>query len=155
MDINRLPFIDDHQSQRKYLGNGVKNIISENKFILIQKFLNLSDYSKNDETKLYKIQIIFKIIDSWKYYFYPKKELTLDKTIMPFYVRTKFSLYSLMKPHKWGFNPFTLCLNFILYTGTEFTEQMKIKYDINFKPAIEIDLCLNYFNFLIINMNYK
>ena len=60
-----------------------------------------------------------------------------------------------MKPNKWGFKAFTLCdernyycLNFILYTETEFTEQIKIKCDMNFKPAIIIDLCSNYFNFL-------
>ena len=63
MGINRLPYIYDHWSQRKYLGNGMKNIMSKNKFILFQKFLHLSDNSKNDETILYKVQKIFKIID--------------------------------------------------------------------------------------------
>ena len=58
-----------------------------------------------------------------------------------------------MKPVKQGSNAFTLCdarncycLNFILFTGTEFTEQIKIKSDINFNRVNVIDLCSNYFN---------
>jgi len=102
MGLLRLPALEDHWCTNKYHGSRVNTIISSINFKIISHILHLSDNSKlvkikltkmgkvldfdsqngyYDKQLLYKIQPLFRFMQSWEKLYNPKKELTLDETI--------------------------------------------------------------------------
>lgn len=63
------------------------------------------------------------LVNKWQAAYKPKKEISIDETLIPFKGRTKLLQYIPNKPHKWGIKAWTLAdsvsgyvINWQLYT---------------------------------------
>ena len=109
MGIHKLPSIEDHFSENKFLQSGVSTIISGRKYHLYNKFFHLADNSKQIKP-IDKIQpFLDLILTKIQKYYDPGQHITLDEGIIPFQGRCQYKQYNKMKPEKWGMKMYLLC----------------------------------------------
>ena len=49
-----------------------------------------------------------KVVPLWQAAYYPRREISVDETLIAFKGRSRFKQYKPKKPHKWGVNAWTL-----------------------------------------------
>lgn len=65
------------EDPRISLGTKVNTIMSSNLCSFISKFLDIVENEKIENTILFKLYCLAIIINSWKRYYFPRKELSL------------------------------------------------------------------------------
>jgi len=75
---------------------------------------NAKNTSEDPRQKV--INLIEKIFNNFKKYYYPNTDLIIDESLIYFRGRSKLKFYIPMKPHKWGFKFHIICeSNSIMY----------------------------------------
>jgi hypothetical protein len=150
--LNRYQSAMDHWSDKKYFKTQLSSIMSKTRFQKVNKFFHIMNNEEDDGTKLYKVKALIDLMPLWRKHFMPGRDLTLDETIIPFYGKSSMKTCNIFKPEMWGFKAFTLCdsrtsycLEFQIYTGTNFSKKLKSKYGTNFKTAISLDMTKEFF----------
>jgi hypothetical protein len=115
MGIVRLPCYDLYWTTDFLLEQKMKTIMARDRFYNILAFLHVAnnslDLPRDDPHHdfSYKIRnIAEKLITNWQTFYYPKREVSVDETLVPFKGRTKILQYIPSKPHKWGLKVWTL-----------------------------------------------
>lgn len=151
MGITRHPKWDDHWSKEQFLGSKVSTIMYFNDFKKVNRYLHLMNNRENDESKLFKVKFLDEIIENWREYYEPGKNLVLDETIIPFRGKSKFIVYCPRKPERYGLKAFSLCesytgycFEFKVYSGRTFSENLKKIHNTNFKHSINLEMTKNY-----------
>ena len=124
MGINRRTNIKDHWSKDKNLVSPVADIIPQNKFDLIYRFIHLNNIETSPRKKD-KISIFLnKLVEIWNKFYIPSSKLALDETTVGYKGRTEYLQYNKNKPDKLGLKFFSLAdsanhymLNMKLYEG--------------------------------------
>lgn len=128
MGICKLPSIREYWQveSRLFSVMGIKDLFSRTRFIDIYSNLCLRDpQTSSDTDKMAKITpFVESIIFGSQFYYLPKRELSIDESIIPFSGRHSLVQFVPSKPVKYGFKAFLLCeaesgyvLNWKMYTG--------------------------------------
>lgn len=151
MGITRFSDIEDHWSSRPLLLSGISRIMAHRRFIYMTQIFHLMDSSKDDGTPLYKVKSLLPIIEKWRHYYSPGKNLTLDETIIPFTGKSKLVMFNMNKPEKYGIKCFTLCdsrnyycIELRIYTGPEFSQKLKDRYKTTLNASISLEMTKNF-----------
>jgi hypothetical protein len=132
MGLVRLPNYDMYWSTDELIS--LKSLclyMTRDRFYNIMSFFHANDNSREpprDDANYdagYKVaRIADLLLRKWKSGYKPKRELSVDETLIPFKGRTKLLQYIPNKPHKWGIKVWTLAdsvsgyvYNWSLYTG--------------------------------------
>jgi len=122
------------------MGSDISNIMTLNKFHILNKFLHLADNKLQGENKTDKFKNFYSILKrNWNKVFKPGQYLTLDEGIAAFQGRSEFKQYMPAKPEKWGLKVYLLAdsntdyiLSAKLYRGkSEATSNYTVKLVIN------------------------
>lgn len=126
MGINKLPGYRDHWSSKKYIKSPVPQLISQNKFRAVWRFLHFEDNSLiKSKDAVMKVQpLLSRVAQNWRLLYTPGSELTIDESMIGYQGRTIFKQYEPRKPTKWGIKCWSLAeassgylLDMIIYTG--------------------------------------
>ncbi|XP_052826863.1 piggyBac transposable element-derived protein 4-like [Octopus bimaculoides] len=108
--------------------------MSKTRYSKISQYLHLIDSanapSKNDPNydPLYKVRpVIDLLVNSYKTEYLPRKNLSVDETMIGYKGRVHFRQYMPAKPTKWGTKVWKVCeaetgycVNFSVYTGKKY-----------------------------------
>ena len=140
MGINRLPNYALFWSNDDFFGNqGIKRVMSKNRFEEISKYLHFSDSTKEPARgaenfdRLYKVRTVIDYVRSrCENNFKPTKNISVDEGMIAFRGRLSFKQYMPAKPTKYGIKVWMAAdssngyvLNFDVYLGKE-TNQRRI-----------------------------
>lgn len=91
------------------------NTMSRDRFLQIMRYLHFSDSENEplpgsqDYDPLFKVKDIIKNFNEcFQQEYTPKRQLTVDETMIPFKGRVQFRQYMPQKPHKWGVKAWVL-----------------------------------------------
>ena len=128
----RLPTYELYWSTHDLLQfRNLTTYMTRDRFLNILSFLHARDNSAEpprdspDYDPGYKVSYIAaKLVKNWQKLYKPKREVSIDETLVPYKGRTKILQYIPSKPHKWGLKVWTLAdsksgyvWNWQLYTG--------------------------------------
>ena len=110
MEINSLPCTADYWSSDRYIGNeGIKKVMTKNRFEEITRFLHFNDSSvepsHGDENydRLYKVRpILTAFNDKMLAVYKPNSNILADEGMVAFKGRLSFRQYMPAKPTKYG-----------------------------------------------------
>ena len=110
MGIVSLPSIPSYwHTSWPFLNDGFRKVMSCDRFLLLLKFLHLSDnemyisYGQAGHDCLYKIRLIITHFNGqFKSSYTPNQNCSVDESIISYKGRLSFLQYLPKKPHKWG-----------------------------------------------------
>ena len=132
----RLSRYDMYWSKNELINfKSLTKYMTRDRFLNILVFLHAADNSAEPPRDSpnydpgYKIKhISTTLVQKWQELYKPKREVSIDETLVPFKGRTKLLQYIPSKPHKWGLKVWTLAdsksgyvWNWQLYTGKQAT----------------------------------
>ena len=107
----RKPSLSLYWSRRKILSTPIFNhIMPINRFKQISRYIRFARRDPDNANPLYRLQNIIDIISiKFENFYIPKKEVSIDESIVKFKGRSKFSHYIPNKASKRGFKLYKLC----------------------------------------------
>ena len=125
--IVKLPNLQDYwKVDSVFPEHIVMKLLSYRRFIILSKFLHLSDIRNEDPNdKLSKVRpFLTPLLARWRKFYYPHKEITIDERMIKFTGRLSFKQYIKGKRHPYGIKAFLLAdstngyvYNMDIYTG--------------------------------------
>jgi hypothetical protein len=134
----RLPNYDMYWSTNDLINlKSITSYMTRDRFYNILSFVHACDNSAEPPRDSpnydpgYKIsRLSSMLVNKWKQAYKPKREVSIDETLVPYKGRTKLLQYIPNKPHKWGLKVWTLAdaksgyvWNWMLYTGKHTHDQ--------------------------------
>jgi len=113
----RKPSLNLYWSRRKILSTPFFNeIMPIARFKLISKYIRFSKRDPDNENPLYRLQNIIDLVNKkFESIYIPRKEVSIDESIVNFKGRTTMSHYIPNKRHKRGFKIYKLCESLTAY----------------------------------------
>lgn len=117
MGYVRLPSYNDYWSTDPILEmKGFRSLLSRDRFFAIMQFFHICNNDDNlprdhpDHDRLAKVRPLLNIlVPAWQEVYYPRRELSIDESMIAYKGRTPGKMYKPNKPHKWGLNAWVLC----------------------------------------------
>ena len=146
--------VSEHWSTRSLSPGGFGDVMSRDRYLLLQSFLHFSDSTlqpkKGDPNynPLYKIQPVLDLtLPTYAQVYQPGRDLSVDESMIKYKGRLAFRQYMPAKPTKYGIKDFVLaeadtgyCLKFMTYTG----KYLFPRKDIPLTSQVVLDLLRGY-----------
>lgn len=135
MGLMHLPKLRDYWCTKRIYENGIRKVMSRNRFELLLMMFHLSNNEEliNPEDRLHKISKFLNMLEkNFKESYYPEEEVCIDESNVPFRGRIYFRQYLPNKRYKYGIKVFKLCVNggytwsFKVYTGKERVQEISV-----------------------------
>jgi len=112
-------------SSRIFSVHGISELMSLQRFKDIYSMLCLRDSKKPEKQKIEKIEpIVLAIVTNSQLHYLPRRELSIDESMIAFNGRCNLKVYMPLKPVKYGLKVYMLCeaatgfvINWMLHTG--------------------------------------
>ena len=169
MGIVSLPSIPSYwHTSWSFLNDSFHKVMSCDRFLLLLKFLHLSDnekyisFGQAGHDRLYKIQpIITHLNAQFKSSYTPNQNCSIDESIISYKGRLSFLQYLPKKPHKWGIKAWALVdaksgytWNLDIYTGRSHERDANLPLSSHVVLSLATDLLGKGYNFFFDNF-YK
>ena len=166
MGIVSLPSIPSYwRTSWPFLNDGFRKVMSRDRFLLLLKFLHLSDnekyisFGQAGHDRLYKIRpIITHLIAQFKSSYKPNQNCSIDESIISYKGRLSFLQYLPKKPHKWGIKAWVLAdaksgytWNLDIYTGRSDERDSNLPLSSHVVLSLAADLLGKGYNFFFDN----